>query len=190
MNCHPCSVSNQIFSTANMAINFGLPSIGMRLLNLQKNYEEKMKKKIENLQKANNNSSNSGNNNFNGGNKNSNNNNNNKNNNNNFKGNNKGGSNNNNSKGDNNKSQEDDEKIKRIKNKIPSRLFTEKGKKGKINIGLFTINLKNRKWLKEKGGYIIDQDKKKHMGKEWKLRDNIKGNRICSIDPTGKILSK
>ena len=49
MSCHPCSISNQIFSTANMAINFGIPSIGMRLLNLQKNYEEKIKIKIENL---------------------------------------------------------------------------------------------------------------------------------------------
>jgi len=187
MNCHPCSVSNQIFSTANMAINFGLPSIGMRLLNLQKNYEEKMKKKIENLQKTNNNSSNSVNNNFNKGNNNFSNNNNNNNNN----GNNKGGSNNNNNNSnvDNNKSQEDDEKIKRIKNRIPTRLFTEKGRKGNININLFTIKLKNRVWKKEKGGYIIDQDDTKHIGKEWKLR-NKKGVRICSIDPNGKVLSK
>ena len=186
MNCNPCQISNQIFSTANMAINFGLPSIGMRLINLQKKYEEKMKIKIENLQKANNNISNNGNNNFNGGNKNLNNNNNN------FNGNNKGGSNGgDNSDRDKSKSEKDNKKNKelaKIIKKIPARLFTEKGKKGNINVNLFTINLKNRSWKKEKGGYIIDTDKKKHAGKEWKLR-NEKGERICSILKTGKIIS-
>ena len=65
-------ICNQIFSTASMAINNGLPSIGLRLANLLNKYEAKKKTTIENLQKINNNNSNKGNNNSNKGNNNSN----------------------------------------------------------------------------------------------------------------------
>ena len=182
MNC-PC-IANQIFSTANMAISFGLPSIGLRLGNLLNKIEAKNKQKIENLQKINNNKSpnggnkgqNIGNNNSNGGNNSSN------------GGNNRAnigsnGSNNDSNKGNNGSN--DNNKLNKIKGKVPPRL---KNKEGNIDINLFKIRLKGRKWYKEKKGFIIDKDTAGHNGKVWKLRDKT-GTRICSIDGNGKILS-
>ena len=182
MTC-PC-ISNQIFSTASMAISFGLPSIGLRLGNLLNKIEAKNKQETENLQKTNNNKSpNGGNkgqntgNNFNGGNNSSNRGNNSANIGNNF-------GNNDSNKGNNGSN--DNNKLNKIKGKIPPRL---KNKEGNINTNLFTIRLKGKKWYKEKKGFIIDKDTAGHNGKVWKLRDK-KGTRICSIDGNGKILSK
>ena len=131
-------ICNQIFSTASMAINNGLPSIGLRLANLLNKFEEKKKNTIENLQKINNNNnSNKGNNNSNKGNNNSN----------------KGNNDSNNGNNDSNGSQHDrheKEKIKKIKKKIPPRLL---GKDGNVKINeLFIIKLKGRVQKKELGG--------------------------------------
>ncbi len=184
MSC-PC-ISNQIFSTASMAISVGLPSIGIRLGNLLNKIEAKNKQKIENLQKINNNINpnngnkgpNTGNNNSSGGNNSSNGG---------INGANIGnnGGNNNSNKGNNGSN---NNKLNKIIKNIPQRLRL-KNEGGKININLFTIKLKGKKWYKEKGGYIIDKDTAGHIGKEWKLRDK-KGNRICSIVSDGKIVSK
>ena len=152
-------ICNQIFSTASMAINNGLPSIGLRLANLLNKHEEKKKNTIENLQKINNN------NNSNKGNNNSN----------------KGNNDSNGSKHD----RREKEKIKRIKKKIPQRLLDEDGN---VKIKeLFIIKLKGRVRKKELGGFIIDKDTKKDGGSIWKLKDK-NGKRICSLDDNGKIL--
>ena len=175
MSC-PC-ISNQIFSTASMAISYGLPSIGMRLANLLNKVEAKNKAKIENLQKINNNISNS-----NGGNNSSNG----------AKsgGNNKSNGGHNGSNGRGNNGAKDDchknNKLKKIMKKIPQRLLNEGGN---VNINLFIKKEKGKKWFKEEGGYKIDKDMVGHGGKIWKLLDK-KGKRICSLDINGKILSK
>ncbi len=176
-------ICNQIFSTASMAINNGLPSIGLRLANLLNKYEAKKKTTIENLQKINNNNSNKGNNNSNKGNNNSNkgNNNSNKGNNNSNKGNNNSNKGNNNSNGS---KLGVHDKINKIKKKIPPRLLNEDGT---VNKNLFKIKVKRKVCKKEPKGFMIDSDTKNDGGSIWKLKDKD-GNRICSLDDNGKIL--
>ena len=161
-----------------MAISLGLPSIGIRLGNILNKIEAKNKQRIENLQINKNKNSNGGNkgpntcnNNTSGGNNIAN------------IGNNGG---NNNSNKSNNGENNNNNKLNKIIKKVPERI---KNEEGNININLFTIKLKGKRWLKERGGYIIDKDKAGHRGKVWKLRDR-KGNRICSIDSNGKIVGK
>ena len=170
-------ICNQIFSTASMAINNGLPNIGLRLANLLNKYEDKKKTAIKNLQKINNNNSNKGYNNSKKGNNNSN------------KGNNNSNKGNNNfNKGNNNSNKPKlgvHDKIKKIKEKIPQRLLNEDGT---VNMSLFNIKIKRKVCKKEpKGGYMIDRDTKNDGGSKWKLKDK-NGKRICSLDDNGKIL--
>ncbi len=76
------------------------------------------------------------------------------------------------------------EKIKKIKKKIQRLL----NKEGNVDLALFYQKVKGRKMFKEKSGNMIDKDMARHAGKVWKLLDR-EGNRICSLDSKGKMVS-
>ena len=68
--------------------------------------------------------------------------------------------------------------------KIPKNLL----KGDRVDISLFTIKLKSGQGLRGPGEYVIQKDTAGHGGRAWKLKDD-KGNRIASLDASGKVLS-
>lgn len=67
---------------------------------------------------------------------------------------------------------------------IPGRLL--KGG-SKVDLGKFTINVKNVSAKKESGGWMIERDYAGHGGSYYKLK-NSKGDRVASLAQDGTVL--